>query len=94
MGQFTGATITSDQDIIVTVGDGTGISAEDTFTREELQLASRNRGMPLEGLRYAVTPTGMHYLLVHFDIPEVDATSWRLDVDGLVSRKACVGARE
>ena len=69
-----------------TVGDGTGLSAADTFTREELQLASRNRGMPLEGLRYAVTPTGMHYLLVHFDIPEVDATSWRLDVGGLVSR--------
>ncbi|MCH8186232.1 MAG: sulfite oxidase [Chloroflexi bacterium] len=69
-----------------TVGDGTGLSADDTFTREELQLASRNRGMPLEGLRYAVTPTGMHYLLVHFDIPEVDATSWRLDVGGLVSK--------
>ncbi len=42
--------------------------------------------MPLEGLRYAVTPTGIHYLLVHFDIPEVDATSWRLDVGGLVSK--------
>ena len=69
-----------------TVGDGTGLTTEDTFTREELQLASRNRGMPLEGLRYPVTPTGMHYLLVHFDIPEVDVTSWRLEVGGLVTK--------
>ena len=33
------------------------------ITPEELQLATRNRGMPLEALRYDVTPTGMHYLL-------------------------------
>ena len=69
-----------------TVGDGTGLTTEDTFTREELQLASRNRGMPLEGLRYPVTPTGMHYLLVHFDIPDVDVASWRLEVGGLVTK--------
>ncbi len=54
------------------------------LTFEELQLAGRNRGMPLEALRYDVTPTGLHYLLVHFDIPAVDAVSWRLRVDGLV----------
>ena len=28
--------------------------------------------MPLEALRYDVTPTGLHYLLIHFDIPYVD----------------------
>ena len=39
------------------------------LTFEELALAGRNRGMPLEALRYDITPTGMHYLLVHFDIP-------------------------
>lgn len=39
------------------------------FTREEVALASRNHGMPLEGLREAVTPVGLHYLLIHFDIP-------------------------
>ena len=48
------------------------------LTIEELQLATRNRGMPLEALRYDVTPTGMHYLLVHFDIPYVDPETWRL----------------
>jgi DMSO/TMAO reductase YedYZ molybdopterin-dependent catalytic subunit len=56
------------------------------LTFEELALAGRNRGMPLEALRYDITPTGMHYLLVHFDIPAVDAATWRLRVDGLVER--------
>src|SRR5829696_4612492 len=57
---------------------------EGPLTLEELQLAGRNRGMPLEALRYDITPTGLHYLLVHFDIPAVDAASWRLRLDGLV----------
>ena len=48
------------------------------LTYEELQLATRNRGMPLEALRYDLTPTGLHYLLIHFDIPAVDPRSWRL----------------
>jgi DMSO/TMAO reductase YedYZ molybdopterin-dependent catalytic subunit len=56
------------------------------LTFEELQLAGRNRGMPLEALRYDITPTGLHYLLVHFDIPAVDAAGWRLRLDGLVDR--------
>ena len=50
----------------------------------ELQLASRNHGMPLEALRFDLTPVGLHYLLTHYDIPEVDVGSWRLEVDGLV----------
>jgi DMSO/TMAO reductase YedYZ molybdopterin-dependent catalytic subunit len=59
---------------------------EGPLTAEELQLATRNRGMPLEGLRYDVTPTGMHYLLIHFDIPYIDATTWRLAITGNVGR--------
>lgn len=51
---------------------------------EELALATRNRGMPLEGMRYDVTPVGMHYLLVHWDIPAVDPATWRLSVGGNV----------
>ena len=38
--------------------------------------------MPLEALREPVTPVGLHYLLIHYDIPQVDASSWRLTVDG------------
>ena len=64
------------------VGDGSGLATGEGFYREEVQLALRNRGMPLEGLRYPITPTGMHYLLVHFDIPSVDADRWRLNVGG------------
>jgi len=37
-------------------------------------------------LRYDITPTGMHYLLVHFDIPAIDAAAWRLHVGGNVGR--------
>jgi DMSO/TMAO reductase YedYZ molybdopterin-dependent catalytic subunit len=53
---------------------------------EELQLAARNHGMPLEALCYDVTPAGLHYLLIHYDIPAVDAASWGLEVDGAVRR--------
>src|SRR5262245_38812671 len=56
------------------------------LTMEELQLAARNKGMPLEGLRYDVTPVGMHYLLVHFDIPCLEASTWRLSIGGHVAR--------
>jgi sulfane dehydrogenase subunit SoxC len=53
---------------------------------EELQLAARNHGLPLEGLRYDVTPVGLHYLLTHFDIPYVDETTWSLGIGGAVER--------
>jgi DMSO/TMAO reductase YedYZ molybdopterin-dependent catalytic subunit len=53
---------------------------------EELELAFRNRGMPLEGMRYDITPTGMHYLLIHWDIPDLDLSAWRLSVRGAVDR--------
>ena len=42
--------------------------------------------MPLEALRWPVTPLGLHYLLIHYDIPVVDPASWRLEVGGRVSR--------
>src|SRR3989337_573306 len=76
------------------VGDGADLAPAHTFYREELVLASRNRGMPLEGLRYDVTPTGMHYLLVHFDIPYVDAKKWRLRIGVLVSRPLAVSLKD
>ncbi|MDA1129049.1 MAG: sulfite oxidase [Chloroflexi bacterium] len=72
------------------VGDGSGMTSDPRFYREELQLTFRNRGMPLEGLRYDATPTGMHYLLIHFDIPEVDLATWNLKVGGLVDRPAAL----
>src|SRR5688572_21025120 len=53
---------------------------------QELQLAARNHALPLEALRWDVTPIGLHYLLIHYDIPVVDPKSWRLEIDGLVER--------
>ena len=61
-----------------------GVSASGEISLEELQLSQRNHGMHLEGLRYDVTPAGMHYLLIHFDVPEADEASWTLSIDGLV----------
>jgi DMSO/TMAO reductase YedYZ molybdopterin-dependent catalytic subunit len=59
---------------------------EDGITGEELQLAARNHALPLEALREPITPVGLHYLLIHFDIPRVDASQWELRVGGLVER--------
>ena len=60
------------------------VSSSSEFTREEVGLALRNPGMPLEALRYPVTPIGMHYVLVHFDVPRIDAAAYELRVDGRV----------
>jgi sulfane dehydrogenase subunit SoxC len=59
---------------------------EGRYTAEEVALAARNRGMPLEALRYELTPAGLHYLLIHFDIPDANESLWRLEIGGLVGR--------
>jgi DMSO/TMAO reductase YedYZ molybdopterin-dependent catalytic subunit len=63
-------------------------------TGEELQLAARNHALPLEALRAQITPIGLHYLLIHFDIPQVDASQWKLRVGGLVERSLTLGLEE
>ncbi|MGA9161131.1 MAG: sulfite oxidase, partial [Actinomycetota bacterium] len=65
-------------------GGSDGVTTSTEISPEELQLSQRNHGMQLEGLRYDVTPAGMHYLLIHFDVPEADESSWRLSIAGLV----------
>ena len=52
------------------------------ISHDELALAARNHGMPAEALRWDTTPVGLHYVLVHYDIPAIDATTWRMRVDG------------
>ena len=61
------------------------VTASPTIGLDELQLAARNHGLPLELMREPITPAGLHYLLIHFDIPHVDAGTWRLEVGGLVA---------
>ena len=63
---------------------GTSASAE--ISEQELALAARNHGMPLEALRHEITPIGLHYLLIHYDIPVVDPAEWRLKIGGLLER--------
>jgi sulfane dehydrogenase subunit SoxC len=61
-----------------------GTVAEQGITPAELRLAARNHGLPLEALRYPITPAGLHYLLIHYDIPAVDPDAFRLELAGAV----------
>ena len=60
------------------------IATSQEFTREEVGLALRNHGMHLEGLRYPITPIGIHYLLIHFDIPFIDPETYELPIAGRI----------
>jgi sulfane dehydrogenase subunit SoxC len=63
-----------------------GTVGHEGITPAELRLAARNHGLPLEALRDAITPAGLHYLLIHYDIPAVDPESFRLEITGAVER--------
>jgi sulfane dehydrogenase subunit SoxC len=70
------------------------ISASEGISTNELQLALRNSGMPLEALRWPLTPPGLHYLLCHYDIPMIDVDAWRLELTGCVDRPAVFSMSE
>jgi len=55
-------------------------------TQDEIRLAARNHALPLEALRHELTPVGLHYLLIHYDIPVVDPGTYRLEIGGAVER--------
>jgi DMSO/TMAO reductase YedYZ molybdopterin-dependent catalytic subunit len=63
-----------------------GTVAGQGITANELRLAARNHALPLEALRYDITPPGLHYLLIHYDIPAVDPDAFRLEITGAVGR--------
>jgi DMSO/TMAO reductase YedYZ molybdopterin-dependent catalytic subunit len=60
------------------------MTAPNDISYEELALAGRNHSMPLEMLRHDVTPAGLHYLLIHFDVPFTDGAGWQVEVGGHV----------
>ena len=66
------------------VREAGGRTRDDGIGVDELQLAARNSGMPLEALEWPITPLGLHYLLIHYDIPRVDPASWSLQIGGHV----------
>jgi DMSO/TMAO reductase YedYZ molybdopterin-dependent catalytic subunit len=57
---------------------------DERFLRHEIQLVNRNSGIALEALVHDLTPVGLHYLLTHFDIPNLDRETMRLAVSGRV----------
>jgi DMSO/TMAO reductase YedYZ molybdopterin-dependent catalytic subunit len=57
-------------------GDGIG--------PDELALAARYRAMPLDALRFSPTPSGLHYVFSHYDMPAIDARTWTLLLGGAV----------
>ena len=69
-------------------------SVEGPYLLEEVHLANRNHGILLEALRHDVTPTGLHYLLNHFDVPYVTGDRWRVEVTGSVAQPATVSLDE
>src|SRR5215212_191256 len=71
-----------------------GTVAGEGITAAELRLAARNHALPLEALRYDLTPAGLHYLLIHYDIPAVDAAVFRLEIGGAVERPLALSLEE
>jgi DMSO/TMAO reductase YedYZ molybdopterin-dependent catalytic subunit len=70
------------------------IADKSEITLEELQLSGRNHSIPLEALKHDITPIGLHYLLTHFDIPQVDGETWRLEVGGHVEKPFTLGLED
>jgi DMSO/TMAO reductase YedYZ molybdopterin-dependent catalytic subunit len=61
---------------------------KDDFTVEEVNLANRCHGLQLEALNLDLTPVGMHYLLIHFDVPtNIDEGKYRLKLRGFFDKK-------
>jgi len=68
--------------------------ADPRFTIDELSLAVRNHGMPMESLRYDITPVGLHYLLSHYDMPHLEPEEWRVSIGGVVDLEYSVNLDE
>ncbi|MBW3096444.1 molybdopterin-dependent oxidoreductase [Pseudohoeflea coraliihabitans] len=68
------------------VGPSARIETEDgLYSEDEVRLANRNSGVLLESLSKDITPTGLHYLLNHFDVPMLDADTHVLRFSGAFS---------
>jgi sulfane dehydrogenase subunit SoxC len=67
-------------------GAPAGTVGDEGITSAELRLAARNHGLPLEALRHPITPAGLHYLLIHYDIPAVDPDTFELEIGGALDR--------
>jgi len=60
----------------------------------EVQLGKRCHGAHLETMAADVTPAGSHYLLIHYDVPLIDADTFKLKIHGLVERELEISLSE
>lgn len=63
---------------VFTAYPGKPATQDNLYSEDERRLANRNSGILLETLRHDITPTGTHYLLIHFDVPHLETNSHRL----------------
>jgi DMSO/TMAO reductase YedYZ molybdopterin-dependent catalytic subunit len=58
----------------------------DLVSYEETILAFRNHGFHLEFIDRPITPLGSHYLLIHFDIPQLTDRNYAITIRGRVKK--------
>ena len=65
------------------------------FSIYEIALAFRNHGFPMEALSYPITPLGLHYTLIHFDIPtHLKAQNYTISIGGQVKHPFTIRLEE
>ena len=65
------------------------------FSIYEIALAFRNHGFPMEALSYPITPLGLHYTLIHFDIPtHLKAQNYTISIGGQVNHPFTISLDE
>ena len=57
--------------------------------RKFITTAPENSETPLEAVRSWVTPTRLFFVRNHFEMPELDPRSWRLEVRGCIEQPRC-----
>lgn len=62
--------------------------------RKVVTSAPENSETPLDAVCSWVTPTRLFFVRNHFDVPALDAATWRLRIDGLVERPASLSLEQ
>ena len=60
---------------------------EGFFSAEEVELAFRNYGHIAETLNLPITPLANHYVLLHFDVPQLSAEDYQIIIGGRVNQQ-------
>ena len=65
------------------------------FSIYEVALAFRNHGFPMEALKYPITPLGLHFTLIHFDIPtNLSSDNYIITIGGCVNNPFSISLDE